>query len=392
MNRTGTLPTLLCALALVLWWPVSEAATASRDLQVQEQKRERLREEIARLQKNIEQGAKTRNALDAELREMDLSISSANRKLRQLRLQTRQLQQELAQLQVKQRQGQEHLAQTRKKLAQLLRSAYISGQQQRLILLLNQRDPQSVSRLMTYHDYLSRQRVQQLAELDRAVQEMQKLAAAIEQRKVLAAQVYDREAAGKQALLKKKEARKALLKRVEARLHEQRNQLARRQEDEQRLARLISGIQTALQTLDLPEQNDFSARKGQLPWPLRGRLAIHFGSRKIGSLRWDGVLIGAPEGRPVAAVHAGRVAYADWLRGYGLLAIIDHGQGYMTLYGNIQSLFRETGDWVEAGEVIGQAGHSGESTQAGLYFGIRHKGKALNPVKWCRKKHGKRVG
>jgi septal ring factor EnvC (AmiA/AmiB activator) len=111
----------------------------------------------------------------------------------------------------------------------------------------------------------------------------------------------------------------------------------------------------------------------------------------VGKLTWDGVLIAAPEGREVRAIHHGRVAFADWLRGFGLLLIIDHGDGFMSLYGHNQSLFKETGEWVEPGEVVAQVGSSGGRTRSGIYFGIRHNGEPQNPQQWCRRTRGRTV-
>jgi len=134
---------------------------------------------------------------------------------------------------------------------------------------------------------------------------------------------------------------------------------------------------------------EFAKLKGALPWPVKGRLVKKFGARRSDS-RWDGVLIKANEGQEVRAVTRGQVVYADWLRGYGLLTIIKHDKGYMTLYAFNQSLYKAKGDWVEAGTVISTVGLSGGRSDAGLYFGIRKKGKPVNPVKWCRKiRHGK---
>jgi septal ring factor EnvC (AmiA/AmiB activator) len=146
---------------------------------------------------------------------------------------------------------------------------------------------------------------------------------------------------------------------------------------------------------DLPSSNDefskltgdFSALKGQLPWPVKGRLANKFGSVRVESAEstWDGVLIDASEGTEIRAITSGKVAFSDWLRGYGLLMIIDHGKGFMTLYAFNQSLYRQVGEWVDVGEVIASVGQSGGRSHSGLYFGIRNKGKPVDPLEWCRK-------
>ncbi|MCK5122394.1 MAG: peptidoglycan DD-metalloendopeptidase family protein, partial [Methylococcales bacterium] len=136
---------------------------------------------------------------------------------------------------------------------------------------------------------------------------------------------------------------------------------------------------------------EFAKLKVKLPWPVKGRLVKKFGAHRSGS-RWDGVLIQAKEGANIKVVTRGRVVYADWLRGYGLLTIIDHGKGYMTLYAFNQSLYKSVGDWVDAGAVIATVGQSGGQSSAGLYFGVRRKGKPVDPVKWCRKVRRGKVG
>ena len=128
----------------------------------------------------------------------------------------------------------------------------------------------------------------------------------------------------------------------------------------------------------------FASLKGRLPLPLAGRVTARFGDDKgIGQLKWRGAFIAAREGQEVRAVHRGRVAYADRLRGFGLLLILEHGDGYMTLYGHNQSLYREVGEWVDAGQVIAAAGNTGDAPQAGVYFEIRHDGEPDDPLRWC---------
>ena len=127
----------------------------------------------------------------------------------------------------------------------------------------------------------------------------------------------------------------------------------------------------------------FGKLAGKLPWPLPGRITTGYNSRREGALRWQGVILGAPGGTPVRAIHSGRVVFADWLRGYGLLTIVDHGDGYLSLYGYNQALLREVGEWVAAGDSLALAGNSGGNMASGLYFEIRHRGKAVNPTRWC---------
>jgi len=154
--------------------------------------------------------------------------------------------------------------------------------------------------------------------------------------------------------------------------------------DRQQLEDLLSSVEEAIADLDLPEATTpIKQLKGKLPWPTQGEIVRNFGSRDTSSgSRWKGVLIRAKEGNEVHAIHYGHVVFADWLRGFGLLLIIDHGNGYMSLYGHNQSIYKQTGDWVASNEVVSSVGNSGGRDNTGLYFEIRRNGKPQNPKSW----------
>ncbi len=159
--------------------------------------------------------------------------------------------------------------------------------------------------------------------------------------------------------------------------------------DQERLQGIIEQLQQSLEKADLDWQNTaFRSLKGKLQWPVSGRLAAGYGSRNAQGMKSEGIVISAPAGRPVAAVHHGRVVFSDWLRGFGLLIIIDHGSGYMSLYGHNQTLLKEVGDWVAAQEPIATVGDSGGLSDAGLYFAIRYKGRPYNPQPWLSPNQG----
>ena len=183
-------------------------------------------------------------------------------------------------------------------------------------------------------------------------------------------------------------ARRAqLLASLDRRVSTQSRELERLREDETRLTRLVQEIKTAYAELPLPSdvKGAFGTLKGKLALPAKGRLAARFGEPKsVGNLKWRGVLVDAADGSAVRAVARGRVAYADWLRGFGLLLILEHGDGYMTLYGHNQSLQKQAGEWLEAGEVIARVGNTGDAPQAGLYFEVRQNGEPRDPLLWCR--------
>ena len=333
-----------------------------------------------------------RDRLGNELAGTDRRIGELAREMRRLDEQRRTLEQRLAKLRREQGRHRQQVRLLRRQLAALVRAAYLSGREERLKLLLNQGDPALLNRMLAYHDYLARTRVEKIRQLERRLQELQELEAQVQESQAELERNTARIAEQRRRLQQEKKTREQLLARLERDLRKGDERLRRMQEDARRLTEVVKESARALRALELPEQASFAQRRGKLEWPLAGRLVVPFGREKIGNLRWDGVIIGAPEGREVKAVHSGRVAYADWLRGYGLLIILDHGDGYMSLYGHNQSLLKETGDWVEAGEVIGLAGRSGGLRQPGIYFGIRHDGKPEDPVRWCRRKSGRKAG
>ena len=163
-------------------------------------------------------------------------------------------------------------------------------------------------------------------------------------------------------------------------------QLSQLRKDERALKRILKSLTDLLSDIpgSLTNVKSFGQLKGQLPWPSGGKLTTRFGTARGDSgKRWSGVIIGTQRGDDVRAIARGRVAFSDWLRGYGLLLILDHGDGYMSLYGHNESVYRDTGEWVESGQVIASVGDSGGQHHTGLYFEIRRDGKPINPVKWC---------
>ncbi len=372
----------LCGLLLMVL--AAQATADDKQLQIQQQKRAALQQSISQLKQKIKETREEKDSLVAELARAEQDIGRSIAQLRELETQQRSLGKKLNKLLQKQQQLHQHLTDSRNKLAQLLRSAYAMGRQERLKLFLNQQDPAMLSRLLSYHDYISKERARQLQLLTNDLEQMKRVKNDILQQQLAIEKLHQQQLENKNALQQRQQQRRKLLHQFDARLQQQGEKLRRWQENERQLANLLQQLQNALNNLELPEQKGFRESKGKLIWPLKGRLRKTFGAQKIGNLRWDGVIISAREGQKVHSIHPGRVAWADWLRGYGLLIIVEHGDGYMSLYGNNQSLFKETGDWVESGEVIAQASASDQRTM-GLYFGIRYKGKALNPGRWCRK-------
>ncbi len=274
-------------------------------------------------------------------------------------------------------------------------SGYAIGKDEKLKLLLNSEDPARNSRLLIYYDYLNRARLERLQEIQVGLVELHRIEQLHEQENVRLNQLLSQKKREQKQLDSTRKARKQLLVSIKKELGSQGGQLKRLKEDEGQLQKLIASLHEALERFPMEaeaaQNRPFSTQKGKLAWPLRGRISQRFGSRRDAG-RWSGVLLSAKEGNNVRAIAGGRVAYADWLRGYGLLTIIDHGDGYMSLYAFSQSLYKEVGDWVGAGERIASVGYSGGRAKPALYFEIRKKGKPVNPAKWCRKAKKGRVG
>jgi septal ring factor EnvC (AmiA/AmiB activator) len=287
-----------------------------------------------------------------------------------------------------------------KELAGQIRSAYAMGQKDKLKLMLNQQDPALSSRMMVYYDYLNKVRLSRLADMDASVQHLDQLDKQKRVETELLEQNLEQKKSEQAALDEARKQRNELLAQINKDFSSNEQQLSQLQESENRLKSLMTSLSLTEEELavdaepanelststenSLELKSDFSALKGKLPWPVKGRLAQKFGSSQSEDIR-DGVLIDANEGTEIQAVTRGKVVYAEWLRGYGLLIILDHGQGYMTLYAFNQSLYKKTGESVEAGDIIASVGQSGGRTQSGLYFGIRKKGVPVDPLEWCRK-------
>jgi len=347
---------------------------------------------IAELERRQQALQSERGQVHEELARLEEAMGRLAGRLRELAQQDRRLRSQAAELEEARKERRAELAELRRQLAELIRAAYLAGREERLKLLLNQEDPALVGRMLAYHDYLARERSEKIEASRRLLAEIEALSEEIEAKRRRLERLTAEVGEQRRQLAERNEARQALLARIDAQLKAAGERLRQMREDRRRLARVIEASAQALRALEPPGGIAFAKRRGKLRWPLEGRLGARFGTEKIADLRWDGVIIWAPEGREVKAVHPGRVAYADWLRGYGLLLIIDHGDGYMTLYGHNQALLKELGDWVTEGEVIGLAGRSGGLRRAGIYFGIRHQGKAVDPARWCRRGKGRRVG
>jgi septal ring factor EnvC (AmiA/AmiB activator) len=372
-------------LAALLLAPFPAAAS---DRSVKEAELARLKAHIGALRQELNRARGRYDEIRAELQAVEERIGSVTRELHRLDGRLREQLLKLRGLEQRQTELGHTVSLQRGHLADQVRAAYATGRQEFIKILLNQEQPGEVGRMLTYYDYINRARSERIAALLDSLRELERVQNAIADETRELDALRQREATERERLDATRQERKTVLVALDAEISDKGERLKHMLADERELEALIKALAEAL--ADIPPEagrfQPFNKLRGQLEWPVKGRRLAAFGGPRGGSdLRWQGVLIGGKAGAPVRAVAGGRVAFADWLRGYGLLLIIDHDDGYMTLYGHNESLYKETGDWVETGEVIAALGNSGGHEREALYFEIRHNGRPADPVRWCRR-------
>ena len=318
--------------------------------------------------------------LQKELRSTDQSIAGTSGDIRQIEDELKRIAKDLADLNAQMKTLNEQRDEQAKLIASHLAAAYRLSGEDFLKLLLNQQSPDQFDRMIHYHRYFSTARTEALTEYQRTLAAIEANAAATHAREQALAEKQNNLDSERDELRSKRSGRERLLTSLNSQIQDKADQKSRLTEDRKRLESLMAELQRRAQRV---EATTFAKSRGKLPWPTSGKLAHRFGDERSGGLlKWQGIFIDATEGTPVAAVHPGRVAFSDWLRGFGLLTIIDHGSGYMSLYAHSDVLYKHVGDRVEAGETIATAGRSGGQTESGLYFEIRSNGAATDPRVW----------
>jgi len=349
-------------------------------------KLERLQKSIKKVQKHLKSTRHKRGNVVTELRKLESEISKNALKLQKTGKKVRQLDVRIDKLKKELRKLNKRLRQQQLALSDQLRAAYALGAQQQLKMLLNQQDPSEAGRLQVYFDYLNRARTEQISQFEETIISKQKLESEVNAALATQQANLQSQKSQKKQLNKQRRTRNKLLATLEQRINNQEQTLSDLESSRNRIEGLLKSLGELL--ADIPagpgDKAAFETRKGKLPWPLKGRFKAKFGqSKQQGDLKWNGVLIASQYGEPVKAISRGRVAFSDWLQGFGFITIVDHGNGYMTLYGHNETLLKQAGDWVESGEVIATVGDSGGHASPGLYFEIRERGKPVNPGKWC---------
>lgn len=386
---------LFAALALCVF--AAAAATPSAT-QAQDELRE-LRGRISALQQKLAASEETKSEASDALRESERAISEANRELRELNRQARESGTKLGTLRKSSQDTAGTLRAQQDLLARMLRRQYVQGEPDALRLVLARENPNEMARQLHYLAHVARARTRlvdelraNLAELDRLTEEIRVEAEAV-------SRIAREQAAQKKRLEQEKRARAGVLTRVSRDIRAQQQQIRAMQNNENRLTRLVDQLSRLVQRPPagrkprprsdaVPADSGgraFAAQRGSLALPVRGELGGRFGSpRTDGGITWKGVFIAARPGEDVKAVAGGRVVYADWLRGFGNLLIIDHGDNYMTLYANAEALLKQVGESIRGGETVATVGNSGGNAESGLYFEMRHEGKPFDPLTWVK--------
>lgn len=368
--------------------------------------------EVSQLEKALATLKGKQTSLLKELRKTETDIANLQKEITKLKTELTNTEHKITWLKEEQQKTEQLKQQQEKVFASQAKATYESGRQEYLKLLLNQQQPDKLSRTLVYYDYLSQARLIQLTEFKETVKQLADIEAEMNHyQQQLNDQQQKLQQQAKQ-LADTRQKRLQVLATINKQIKQKNDQIIEREKDQIALSKVLKTIdatlaqQASIRALNnqndtttnphsLPTQQviassatfngNFKQAQGKLSWPVSGKLIANYGSARGDDTRskWDGVIIAAPTGTPVKAVHSGTIVYSDWLRGVGWLIIIDHGQGYYSLYGHNQTLLKKVGNTIKAGDTIATVGNSGGSQSAALYFSIRQHGQAVNPALWC---------
>ena len=373
-------------LFIALYQPHTSYADESSEIPVYQKKLDQLQQNILKTQEHLKETHSLRGHTLTKLQKLEGDISKnarslikTEKKIKKLNARIRQLKSNLDLLN-------RQLKKQRFVLAEQLRAAYALGSHQNMKMLLNQQNPSEIGRINAYFDYLNKAREDEIQKFIKSIESKK------QQENELSRSLSSQQTALKTRINQKSTLKKQRLKRNQL-LVQLNEKIANQEQTLTGLESSRNKIEDLLRSLgqllaDIPaapgENKPFKQQKGLLPWPVQGPFLARYGqSKNKGDLIWNGILIGSAYGKSVRAVSHGRVAFSDWLQGYGFIIILDHGDGYMSLYGHNETLLKQAGDWVSAGETIATTGDSGGQPDPGLYFEIRSRGKPIDPYLWC---------
>jgi len=394
------LPGMACLLLLAALATDPALAAAKQTPAQKEAELRKLNQRIEKVRKSVNEDVQKRDKLSVQLRDAELGVQAARKELDEIRAQRLATEARLRDLETERGRQEQELDSERAALAGELRAAYVNGREEQLKLLLNQEDPATFGRMLAYYGYFGRARAARIQGIQDQLQQL-----ALVREKIVAEKTrlesLEQQRTQRVADLKSAQDRRAqAVGAIDRQIKSQGGELKRLKSQAGALENLIAELRKAIERAQsqpsrngptgggVARQAPFEPLRGKLPWPVQdGTVLAKFGQpRAGGSMRWQGMLIGTARGARVRAPYAGRVVYGDWLPGMGLMLVIDHGGGYMSLYGHNEELFRKVGDSVAAGEVIGSVGDSGGHSQPALYFEVRRGKTPVDPQTWLTRK------
>jgi murein hydrolase activator len=376
---------VFCCLPIwLLLVPVVHAASVGAE--AKEAELRQVRGRIESIRKAIHADAERRDSLSAQLKNADLEIQSAREQLSEVRSRRVAAEGRLKALQAERGDTERRVDAQREALAGEMRVAYMNGREEQLKMLLNRRHPASAARNMAYYGYVSRARSERINAINEHLAHLDLLSEKISAEAARLKAIEADNAREVRALAGARDRRAKTLSQIQAKLNNKNEELAKLERDAKSLEKLVEELRRAIEEFPDLAETPFPRARGKLPWPVKGSLLARFGQTRAGGpLKWQGILIGAARGTQVRALHQGRIVYADWLPGLGLLIVLDHGGGYMSLYGHNEQLYRRVGDRVSAGDALAAVGDAAGVGKPALYLEIRKGRQAIDPTQWLTK-------
>ena len=377
----------LLLLCLALAAGLGMAAQAADDAAAKQKQLDSLRAKLSKVQQDQDAALQKRDAVQVQLRASERAIAGATHDYQELDRKVGAAEGQLADLERQKAARQALLDQQKNALALQMQAAYREGQDSQLRLLLDAQDPETVGRLLADYDYVNQARATRITAVRQELAALDQVDERIGQQLAALKSLRDSRARTLATLQDRGRSRKQLLASLDAGIKNRNAEMARLSRDQQAMQSLVDSLRQALQDVppELMQGKRFSTLRGHLLWPVGGKMLNYYGeSRAGGHLHWEGDLIAAPAGTPVRAISQGRIVYADWMPHFGLLVIVDHGEGYLSIYAHNQNVTHQVGDYVKAGETIAALGDSGGQDQPALYFELRHGNDTLDPRRWCR--------
>ncbi len=374
---------LLISLLLLVTTESSAWQNASQETAAETQARiDAIARELERRSAAMQQRARELSATERQVQQLDQRIAAVAGQLAELATSLRRTNQRINELQQQQQQLIAEQQQQQQWLAKQVDMAYRIGEHDLLKLILNQEEPAELERLHGYYGYFNRARLQKLEELKATQAELEQVTAQVASEQQQLAQQKQQQEQQQQRLEREKTEQQKLVRQLNQEQRQDQSRVAQLEQDQRELENVLAAIIAALR--DEPQLDGLRQLKGKMSWPTQGNVQRIFGRSRSGGVKWKGILFDAAEGSPVKAIADGRVIYANWMRGFGLLLVLDHGDGYMSLYGHNQTLLPNVGEVVRRGEEVARVGQSGGRESPALYFEIRLKGDPVNPTQWVR--------